>query len=100
MTTLTLLPDEIQAFQNEIWSFYRENKREFAWRGIADPYAVLVSEMMLQQTQTLRVVPKYDEWMRAFPTAQSLADAPLSAVLAHWVGLGYNRRAVFFQKAC
>ena len=100
MTRLILLPNEITSFQNEIWAFYRANKREFAWRGISDPYAVLVSEMMLQQTQTLRVVPKYEEWMKAFPTAQSLADAPLSEVLAHWVGLGYNRRAVFLQKAC
>ena len=97
---LTLLPDEIISFQNEIWAFYRANKREFVWRGISDPYAVLVSEVMLQQTQTLRVIPKYDEWMQVFPTAQSLAEAPLSQVLAHWVGLGYNRRAVFLQKAC
>ena len=100
MQSLILLPDEILSFQNEIWSFYRESKRDFAWRGISDPYAVLVSELMLQQTQTLRVVPKYDEWMRTFPTAQALADAPLSEVLSHWVGLGYNRRAVFLQKAC
>ena len=97
---LTLLPDEIISFQNEIWAFYREHKRDFAWRGISDPYTVLVSEMMLQQTQTLRVVPKFEEWMAAFPTAQALADAPLSEVLSHWVGLGYNRRAVFLQKAC
>ena len=100
MSGLVLLPDEITSFQNSIWTFYRENRREFAWRGISDPYAVLVSEMMLQQTQTLRVVPKYDEWMHAFPTAQTLATAPLSEVLSHWVGLGYNRRAVFLQKAC
>lgn len=100
MPHLILLPDEIASFRAEIWSFYHANKRDFAWRGISDPYAVLVSEMMLQQTQTLRVIPKYDEWMRAFPAAQSLADAPLSAVLSHWVGLGYNRRAVFLQKAC
>ncbi len=100
MTKLILLPDEIDAFQHEIWSFYRANKRNFAWRGISDPYAVLVSEMMLQQTQTQRVIPKYDEWMKAFPSAQTLAAAPLSEVLSHWVGLGYNRRAVFLQKAC
>ena len=100
MSGITLLPNEVAAFQNSIWSFYRENKRDFAWRGISDPYAILVSEMMLQQTQTLRVIPKYAEWMRAFPTAQALAEAPLSTVLAHWNGLGYNRRAVFLQNAC
>lgn len=100
MHNLVLLPDEICTFQAEIWRFYHENKRDFAWRGISDPYAVLVSEMMLQQTQTARVVPKYDEWMQTFPTAQALAEAPLAEVLSHWVGLGYNRRAVFLQKAC
>lgn len=97
---LRLLPNEVAAFQRMIWDFYRDYGREFAWRGISDPYAVLVSEMMLQQTQTARVVSKYDDWMRAFPTAQAVADAPLSAVLAHWSGLGYNRRAVFLQQAC
>ncbi len=100
MANLILLPDEITSFQNKIWSFYHAGKREFAWRGISDPYAVLVSEMMLQQTQTQRVVPKYEEWMKAFPTARSLAEASLSEVLSHWVGLGYNRRALFLQKAC
>ena len=97
---MLLLPSEIQAFQDTVRAFYRENRRDFAWRGISDPYAVLVSEMMLQQTQTLRVVPKYQEWMQAFPTAPALAAAPLSQVLSHWVGLGYNRRALFLQKAC
>ena len=100
MSGLVLLPDEIAAFQDDIWSFYRANGREFSWRGISDPYAVLVSEMMLQQTQTLRVAAKYDAWMRDFPTVQSLAAAARSDVLAHWVGLGYNRRAVFLHEAC
>ena len=100
MSALVLLPGEIDAFRDDIWSFYRAHGRDFAWRGISDPYAVLVSEMMLQQTQTARVIAKYDEWMRVFPTVQSLAAAALSDVLAHWVGLGYNRRAVFLHKAC
>ena len=101
MTNLILLNDEIARFQQEIWRFYRNGgRRDFAWRGIEDAYAVLVSEMMLQQTQTGRVVPKFDEWMKAFPTAQDLAQASLSDILSHWVGLGYNRRAVFLQKAC
>lgn len=101
MTNLILLNDEIARFQQEIWRFYRNGgKRDFAWRGIDDAYAVLVSEMMLQQTQTGRVVPKFDEWMAAFPTAKAVAEASLSDVLSHWVGLGYNRRAVFLQKAC
>ncbi len=100
MTNLILLPDEIASFQNMICSFYRQGgRRDFAWRGISDPYAVLVSEMMLQQTQTQRVVAKFQEWMEAYPTVQDLAQASLSDVLSHWVGLGYNRRAVFLQKA-
>ncbi len=97
---MILLPDEILSFQNSVWDFYRTHKRSFAWRGISDPYAVLVSEMMLQQTQTQRVILKYDEWLSAFPTAQALAVASLADVLGHWVGLGYNRRAVFLQNAC
>ncbi|MCR5723596.1 MAG: A/G-specific adenine glycosylase [Treponema sp.] len=100
MSALTLLPDEISRFQKQVWDFYNQNGRSFPWRNLSDSYAVLVSEMMLQQTQTLRVLPKYTEWMRVFPTAQALAQAPLSEVLSLWNGLGYNRRAVFLQKAC
>ena len=87
-------------FRNTVLRQYRAAGRAFPWRETRDPYAVLVSEMMLQQTQTLRVVPKYLSWLSAFPDAKTLADAPLSAVLERWVGLGYNRRAKYLHETC
>jgi A/G-specific adenine glycosylase len=69
------------------------------WRGSDDPYAVLVSEVMLQQTQVGRVMDRHPEWMAAFPTVDALAAAPLPAVLEMWQGLGYNRRALALKRA-
>lgn len=89
---------QISSFQSFIWTYYATNGRTFAWRNINDPYAVLVSEIMLQQTQTNRVIPKFELWMTEFPTVQSLASAPLRDVLSMWQGLGYNRRALFLHK--
>lgn len=83
-----------------ILDFYRQEGRSFPWRETRDPYEILVSELMLQQTQTERVVPKYLNWLQEFPTAQALAQAPFSQVLAAWSGLGYNRRAGYLQEAC
>lgn len=83
-----------------ILDFYRQEGRSFPWRETCDPYEILVSELMLQQTQTERVVPKYLNWLQEFPTAQALAQAPFSQVLAAWSGLGYNRRAGYLQEAC
>lgn len=81
-----------------MWSFYRANGREMPWRDIADAYGVLVSEVMLQQTQVGRVMSRWPEWMAAFPTIDALATAPLSAVLERWQGLGYNRRALALKR--
>ena len=72
---------------------YRATKRDLPWRRTRDPYAVLVSEVMLQQTQASRVAPAFERFMARFPTLKDLARAPLSAVLREWSGLGYNRRA-------
>jgi A/G-specific adenine glycosylase len=69
-----------------------------AWRKTTDPYSILVSEIMLQQTQVERVKQKYDEFLSAFPTPYELASAPLSDVLHVWQGLGYNRRAIFLKR--
>lgn len=80
-------------FQKIIWDYYQEHKRSFAWRDVDDPYFVLVSEIMLQQTQTHRVIPKFDQFITAFPTIDVLAQASLKDVLFVWQGLGYNRRA-------
>lgn len=92
--------EEKQSFQNTIMEYYRLYGRSFPWRETNDAYEITVSEIMLQQTQTERVVPKYKEWLRRFPSASSLADASLSDVLAAWSGLGYNRRGRFLQEAC
>lgn len=73
--------------------------RDLPWRNTQDPYAVLVSEVMLQQTQVTRVLPYWDDWLAAFPSVDSLAAASLSDVLPHWQGLGYNRRAVALKRA-
>lgn len=73
--------------------------RVFPWRKTVDPYRILVSEIMLQQTQTERVVPKYRAFLKAFPTVRALAAAPLAAVLRAWSGLGYNRRAKMLHAA-
>ena len=74
-------------------SWYAEHRRDLPWRGVSDPYLVLVSEVMLQQTQASRVVPYYHAFVERFPTVEALADAPLREVLAVWSGLGYNGRA-------
>jgi len=74
--------------------WYEEVRRPLPWRETRDPYALLVSEVMLQQTQALRVVPYYERWLDEFPTASALAQAPVREVLALWSGLGYNRRAL------
>ena len=90
----TLSAPEIGAFQKCIYDFYHEHGRDFVWRNIDDPYWVIVSEIMLQQTQTDRVKKKYEEFITVFPSIESLAHAPLDKVLASWQGLGYNRRAL------
>jgi len=74
------------------------HKRDLPWRRTHDPYKILVSEIMLQQTQVERVVPFYTRFIRQFPTPQKLARAPLSKVLKAWQGLGYNRRAVYLRR--
>ncbi|MFN3692898.1 MAG: A/G-specific adenine glycosylase [Candidatus Paceibacteria bacterium] len=81
-------------FVQTVLEFYEVGGRHgLPWRQTKDPYRILVSEVMLQQTQVDRVIPKYNEFLKAFPTISALAEAPLGAVLGHWQGLGYNRRA-------
>jgi len=85
-------------FQQFIWNFYAHNKREFAWRNHVDPYCIVISEIMLQQTQTHRVMHKYEQFIGLFPTFACLAQATLAQVLTTWQGLGYNRRAQFLHQ--
>ena len=80
-------------------AWFGENARQFPWRETRDPYAILVSEVMLQQTQTSRVVPRYVEWLARWPTVEALAAAPVGDVIRAWQGLGYNRRAVNLHRA-
>lgn len=105
---MDLTPEHISQFQEKILTWYSHNKRDLPWRppslklrkdGTRDPYKILVSEVMSQQTQLSRVIPKYEAWMVRFPTISELAAAPVSEVLRLWSGLGYNRRALNFQKA-
>ncbi len=90
--------NQIAAFREFIWNFYHQNKREFTWRHVDNPYYVVVSELMLQQTQTHRVIHKYEEFIAAFPTFESLAASSLRDVLSVWQGLGYYRRARFLHQ--
>jgi len=93
-----LTSEAISLFQDLIWNHYREHGRHFPWRETHDPYNILVSEVMLQQTQTARVMSKYTEFLSAFPTFFKLARAPLRDVLLVWQGLGYNRRALALRR--
>jgi A/G-specific adenine glycosylase len=79
--------------------WFRESGRDLPWRRTRDPYAILVSEVMLQQTQVARVVPHWEKWMHRWPTVESLAVASGADVIRAWQGLGYNRRAVALWKA-
>jgi len=89
---------EVVAFRERIHRAAAEHYRDLPWRRTRDPYRVLLSEVMLQQTQVARVVPKYEAWLERFPTLDALAAAPLEAVLESWQGLGYNRRAVALKR--
>ncbi len=89
---------EIKKFQKDILDWYKKNKRDLPWRKTRDPYKILVSEIMSQQTQIARVVPKYEAWIKAFPTVEDLANTKTSEILQYWSGLGYNRRALYLQK--
>ncbi len=85
-------------FQKQILSWYKKNKRDMPWRKTKDPYKILVSEVMLQQTQVPRVLLKYQEFLKEFPTLKSLAHAPDRKLLKVWAGLGYWKRALALKK--
>ena len=93
-----LSPTAISALQQRLLAWYAGNGRDLPWRHTTDPYAILVSEVMLQQTQVSRVVGRYESFLGRFPTLISLAQAPLADVLRIWLGLGYNSRAVRLKR--
>jgi A/G-specific adenine glycosylase len=80
-------------------SWFEENARDLPWRRTRDPYAILVSEVMLQQTQVERVVPRYERWLARWPSAERLAGATPAEVIVEWQGLGYNNRALALHRA-
>lgn len=90
---------DVREFQELIWQKGRELYRDMPWRQDTRPYYVLVSELMLQQTQVDRVVPKFNAFIDRFPDEKTLANASLAEVLKLWSGLGYNRRAKFLHEA-
>jgi A/G-specific adenine glycosylase len=85
--------------RKELLAWFAERGRDLPWRRTRDPYAILVSEVMLQQTQVARVVPRYLEWLERWPTVEALAAAPSGDVIRAWQGLGYNRRALNLHRA-
>ncbi|MDR4508617.1 MAG: A/G-specific adenine glycosylase [Candidatus Brocadiaceae bacterium] len=91
-------PVIIQKFQELIYGYYKIFGRNLPWRNTYNPYHILVSEIMLQQTQVQRVLGKYNLFLKSFPDFPCLAQAPLQRVLEKWQGLGYNRRAIALQK--
>src|SRR5579883_1363148 len=96
-TTIRLDPALLARVHEQLLSWYAIEQRDLPWRTTSDPYAILVSEIMLQQTQVDRVLPKYRQFLSAFPTLADLARASTAEVIAVWAPLGYNRRAVSLQ---
>ncbi len=86
-----------QQFQRRLLAWYRQHRRDLPWRRTRDPYKILVSEIMLQQTQVARVIPKYREFLAKYPTLAALARAPLQEVTRSWYPLGYNIRPVYLR---
>lgn len=96
---MKLTNERIHKFQNMILNWWQTNRRDLPWRHTHDPYKILVSEIMLQQTQVSRVLARYTEFIEVYPTARSLARATAADVLRLWKGMGYNRRALYLKKA-
>jgi A/G-specific adenine glycosylase len=91
--------NSVKKFQQKIMRWWSENARDLPWRHSPNPYEVLVSEIMLQQTQVNRVIPKYQQFVHEFPTLEALAIADAKHLLTVWSGLGYNRRALWLREA-
>src|SRR5438552_15733269 len=96
-SSFSLAPDLIAQAHTSLLTWYAAEQRNLPWRTTSDPYAILVSEVMLQQTQVDRVLPKYQQFLATFPTLAVLAAAPTADVISAWVPLGYNMRAVRLQ---
>lgn len=97
LTAGRVTPAAAHRFRRRLYRFFHDQGRQLPWRATTDPYHILVSEIMLQQTQVERVALKYEPFIHAFPDVWSLAQAPLRDIMAAWQGLGYNRRALALQ---
>lgn len=95
---MTATARDYREFKQTVWDYYHTVKRSMPWRVTSDPYQILVSEVMLQQTQVRRVIPKFETFIRAFPDFSRLQQASFAEVLTLWQGLGYNRRAQYLQR--
>jgi len=91
---MTISPSELRTFRKKVYRYYETHGRDLPWRKGVTPYRVIVSEIMLQQTQVDRVIGKYREFLGAFPSFHALAKAPTAKLLRIWSGMGYNRRAL------
>lgn len=91
-------PERLEEFSATVWERGRELYRDLPWRDTHDPYAILLSEVMLQQTQVSRVMGRWEQWLDTFSTIADLASAPLPPVLELWQGMGYNRRALNLKR--
>ena len=97
--SLDINKKDVEHFQTKIFSWWEKNKRDFPWRKTANPYEIMVSEFMLQQTQANRVIEKYLAFLNKFPALESLAASNPAEIIKMWSGLGYNRRALWLQEA-
>src|SRR5438093_2024642 len=89
----------VRAVHDLLLAWFAQHGRDLPWRRTRDPYAILVSEVMSQQTQVERVVPRWQLWLERWPTVEALAAAPAADVIREWQGLGYNRRALSLHRA-
>ena len=96
---ISISREDIQKFQEKILTFYKHHSRNLPWRQTTDPYKILISEVMLQQTQVSRVMEYYPQWILRWPTVSDLADAVFAEVLHAWIGLGYNKRAMYLHQS-
>lgn len=97
-TPTTLRRQHVERVHDGLLGWFAANRRDLPWRRSRDPYRILVSEIMLQQTQVDRVLPYYAAFLSRFPTPEALAAAPTAEVIKAWAGLGYNRRAINLQR--
>jgi A/G-specific adenine glycosylase len=95
---MVLSAQEVGQFRRVVYNHFKKNGRALPWRETSDPFKIMVSEVMLQQTQVIRVIKKYAMFVERFPDIQTLATAPLQDVLSIWQGLGYNRRAISLKQ--